>query len=62
MNINAQQNVNKKINISAKIPPEIKEKILEISRSEERSVSQVITRLLASHPELKGKKQLALQS
>jgi len=53
---------NKKIPVSAKIPQEIKQQILEIALKEDRSLSQVLTRLLASHPELKTKKSLALQS
>jgi len=50
--------------VGAKIPVQLKSTIERKAESEERSVSQTISRLLASHPELKRilKKPLALQS
>jgi hypothetical protein len=48
--------------IGAKIPADLKATIEKKAEKEDRSLSQTISRLLSSHPELKGKKQLALQS
>ena len=39
--------------VGAKIPPDIKAVIERKAAEEERSVSQSISRLLASHPEIK---------
>jgi hypothetical protein len=46
--------------IGAKVPTEIRDAIKQKANAEDRSVSQVISRLLASHPSLKTKRQKAV--
>jgi hypothetical protein len=43
--------------VSAKIPTEIRELIEQKAKTEERSLSQTISRLFSSHPDLKNKPQ-----
>ncbi len=62
MNTETQKTVVKKVQLSGKVPPDIKDKVLRIAQKEDRSLSYILTRLLASHPDLKTKKALALQS
>jgi predicted transcriptional regulator len=61
--MNSQQNSTiKKVQLSGKVPPDLKQKVEIIAKSEDRSVSYILTRLLLTHPEIKSKKSLALQS
>lgn len=46
----------KKVHIGAKVPPDIKEKIDRMAATEIRSASQIIARLLETHPMLKKKR------
>jgi len=62
MNTETQKRTTKKVQLSGKVPPDIKDKVLQIARREDRSLSYILTRLLVSHPDLKNKKSLALQS
>lgn len=50
------------VTVGAKVPPEIRELLEKKAKKEERSMSQIISRLLSSHPDLQGKKTLALQN
>jgi outer membrane protein TolC len=43
--------------IGSKVPAEIREAIQKKATAEDRTLSQVVSRLLASHPELKIKRQ-----
>jgi predicted transcriptional regulator len=62
MNTETQKTAVKKVQLSGKVPPDIKDKVLRIAQKEDRSLSYILTRLLSSHPDLKNKKSLALQS
>ena len=48
--------------ISAKVAPEIREFIERKAKEEDRSISQIISRLFSSHPEVQKSKSLALQA
>jgi hypothetical protein len=43
--------------IGAKVPPDLKRAIERVAIEEDRSISQVISRLLSSHPALKTSKK-----
>lgn len=45
--------------IGAKVPAEVRERIEKKAAEEDRTVSKVIARLLASHPEISLKKEKA---
>ena len=53
-----EQKQKKKVNlvvVSAKIPIEMRTLIEQKAEKEERSISQVVSRLLVSHPDLQSK-------
>lgn len=48
----------KLVNVSAKVPVKIKQDIVKQAQKEQRTVSQVVARLLSSHPALNQTQQV----
>jgi hypothetical protein len=52
----------KLVTVGVRVPPILRAVIERRAEEEERSKSQIIARLLLSHPDLKKDKQLAIQA